>query len=191
MSADQFPALSAFRCLGDLADVRPTVVIDTREQAPLRFTNLASVPGTLTSGDYAPLGLDYIAAIERKSAADLVASVTHERDRFERELSRLRGLHFARVIVTASRESIAAGAYRSNANPRAVLASCDTFEVRYGVPFVFAADDTAAALLVERWVWLFCREVVEQANALARGAGLTRRNAAAKEATPTSHLSSP
>ena len=52
--------------------------------------------------------------------------MTHERDRFERELHRLRGMHFARVIVTASRDVIAAGAYRSNANPRAVLASCDT-----------------------------------------------------------------
>jgi hypothetical protein len=64
---------------------------------------------------------------------------------------------------------IAAGAYRSNANPRAVLASCDTFEVRYGVPFVSVEDDTAAALLVERWEWLLCREIVSQANDLARG----------------------
>ena len=68
---------------------------------------------------------------------------------------------------------IAAGAYRSNANPRAVLASCDTFEVRYGVPFVFVEDDAAAALLVERWVWLVCREIVSQANDLARGSGVS------------------
>ena len=167
------PTLPALRCLGGLADVKPAVVIDTREQTPLRFENLASVPGTLTSGDYAPLGLEHVAAIERKSAADLVASVTHDRDRFERELHRLRGMRFARVIVTESRAVIAAGAYRSNANPRAVLASCDTFEVRYGVPFVFADDAAAAALLVERWVWLVCREVVMEANAIARGAGLS------------------
>ena len=171
MNADQIPTLPALRTLGNLADVRPTIITDTREQTPLRFANLATLPGTLTSGDYAPRGLEHIAAIERKSAADLVSSVTHDRDRFERELHRLRGMHFARVIVTASRDVIAAGAYRSNANPRAVLASCDTFEVRYGVPFVFVEDDTAAALLVERWVWLVCREIVSQANDLARGTG--------------------
>jgi len=157
-----FPPLPGRRS----AEMRPVVVIDTREQAPLRFANLASVPGTLTSGDYAPAGLEHLCAIERKSAADLVASVTHERARFERELHRLRGMAFARVIVAASRESIEAGEYRSRANPRAVLASCDTFEVRYGVPFVFVADDTVAALLVERWVWLFCREAVLNANDL-------------------------
>ena len=172
-NTDQIPTLPAIRTLGNLADVLPKIITDIPEQTPLLFTNLVTVLGTLTSGDYAPRGLEHIATIERKSAADLVSSVTHDRDRFERELHRLRGMHFARVIVTASRDVIAAGAYRSNANPRAVLASCDTFEVRYGVPFVFMEDDTAAALLVERWVWLVCRKIVSPANDLARGTGAT------------------
>lgn len=169
--------LPALRCIARLGEVRPLVVTDSREQLPLRFTNLVSVPGSLVSGDYAPLGLEHECAFERKSAADLVASVTHDRARFERELHRLRGMHFSRVLVTASRESIAAGAYRSKANPRAVLASCDTFEIRYRVPFVFVADDATAAALIERWVWLFCREAVAAANDLARAHGLTRRTA--------------
>ena len=80
MNADQIPTLPALRTLGNLADVRPTIITDTREQTPLRFTNLVTVLGTLTSGDYAPRGLEHIAAIERKSAADLVSSVTHDRD---------------------------------------------------------------------------------------------------------------
>ena len=105
ISTEVFPTLPALRSLGKLADLRPIVVIDNREQTPLVFTNLPSVPGTLTSGDYA--------------------------------------------------------------NPRAVLASCDTFEVRYSVPFVFVNDDVAA--LVERWVFLFCREVVTGAYDLLRG----------------------
>ena len=166
---EPFPAFPALRSLGKLADLRPVIIVDSREQCPLVFTNLPSVPGTLTSGDYAPRGLEHLCAIERKSAADLVASVTHERERFERELHRLRGMRLARVIVTASRESIADGLYRSNANPRAVLASCDTFEVRYNIPFVFVEDDVAAAALVERWVFLFCREMVSGANDLLRG----------------------
>ena len=81
MNADQIPTLPALRTLGNLADVRPTIITDTREQTPLRFTNFVTVLGTLTSGDYAPRGLEHIAAIERKSAADLVSSVTHDRDR--------------------------------------------------------------------------------------------------------------
>ena len=168
MSA-QLQTLPALRGLQRLADLRPCVIIDTREQTPLRFTHLQSRIGTLTSGDYSAAGLEHFAAIERKSAADLVASVTRERDRFERELHRLRGFSFARVIVTASRESIERGEYRSAASPKAILASCDTFEVRYGVPFVFVPDEITAAALVERWLWLCARETVKCCNELLRG----------------------
>ena len=151
------------------AEVLPVVIIDSREQTPLSFAHLQSRVGTLTSGDYSAAGLEHFAAIERKSVADLVASVTRERDRFERELHRLRGFSFARVIITASRESIERGEYRSAASPKAVLASCDTFEVRYGVPFVFAPDEASAAALVERWLWLCARETVKNCNELLRG----------------------
>lgn len=70
MNTNQIPTLPALRTLGNLADVRPTIITDTREQTPLVFTNLVTVAGTLTSGDYAPRGLEHLAAIERKSAAD-------------------------------------------------------------------------------------------------------------------------
>jgi hypothetical protein len=85
-------------------------------------------------------------------------------------VARISGDRRTRVIVTARRDAIAAGAYRSKANPCAVLASCEAFEVRYGVPFVFVEDDTSPALLVERWVGLLCREILSQTNDLARRA---------------------
>jgi hypothetical protein len=37
--------LPALRSLGDLADSKPVIVVDNREQAPLIFTRLASVDG--------------------------------------------------------------------------------------------------------------------------------------------------
>ena len=80
MNADQIPTLPALRTLGNLADVRPTIITDTREQTPLLFTNLVTVLGTLTSGDYAPRGLEHIAAIERKSAADAARGVELRRN---------------------------------------------------------------------------------------------------------------
>jgi ERCC4-type nuclease len=170
MSMDrQTQNLPALRGLARLADLRPKIVVDTREQAPLVFTNLPSVRGTLQSGDYAPAGLEHVAAVERKSAVDLVASVTRERERFERELHRLRGFHFARVLVTASRDSIARGEYRSAASPKAVLASCEALEVRYRLPFVFVENDVEAARLVEGWFWHVARDVVMTANDLLRG----------------------
>jgi hypothetical protein len=47
------------------------MVIDSREQEPLQFENLPTVPGTLCAGDYSPCGLEASFAVERKSTDDL------------------------------------------------------------------------------------------------------------------------
>lgn len=153
------------------SEVRPVVIVDSREQTPLRFERLTSRLGTLTSGDYAPAGLEHLVAIERKSMDDLVGSLTTDRERFERELHRLRGFRFARVLVTAPRADLLAGRYRSKATPAALLASVTAFEVRYAVPFVFAEDETEAARLVELWLFYATREVTREYASLLRGIG--------------------
>jgi ERCC4-type nuclease len=181
------PCLPALRSLGDLADVRPTVIVDTREQTPLTFAKLASVRDTLTSGDYSFRGGEDLFAIERKSIADLVGCCVGEnRERFFRELHRLRGFRFKRLLIVGTREQIEAGEYRSGISPRAVLSTLRAIEARFDVPVCFALTPAAAALEIEAWVFWFARELVESVNDLARGAGLTLRNAAAKEAVPGS-----
>lgn len=115
----------------DIARIAPfTVVIDTREQASFSFLNIAAdssasgstaaapiivptITATLRTGDYSiehytepPAGV----AIERKSLADLYATLTRERDRWERELVRLREFSVAEIVVEA--------AYAEVANPR-------------------------------------------------------------------------
>jgi hypothetical protein len=49
--------LPALRGLARLADSRPVIVVDSREQSPLAFTRLKAVTGTLYSGDYSILGM--------------------------------------------------------------------------------------------------------------------------------------
>jgi DNA excision repair protein ERCC-4 len=91
------------------------------------------------------------------------------RERFERELIKLRGYRFARLLVVGERADIAAGHYHSRIAPKAVLATLGAFEVRYSIPVVHVSTPEAGALEVERWVWYFAREVVEEANDLLRG----------------------
>ena len=161
--------LPGLRGLRDLADLRPTIVKDSREQTPLIFTRLASVTGTLYAGDYSVRGLEASFAVERKSIDDLAGCcMGANRDRFERELLRLRGYRFRRLLVIGSRDDIAAGRYHSKIAPKAVLATLGAFEARY-LPVVFAATPQEAAALIEKWVWYFAREVVENANDLLRG----------------------
>jgi ERCC4-type nuclease len=166
-SLPTFPALAG---LSRLRDLRPTIIIDSREQLPLRFTRLPSATGTLTTGDYSFAGAEELFAIERKSIADLVACCVGEsRERFFRELHRLRGYRFKRLLIVGSREEIEAGAYRSRITPAAVLATITTIEARFDVPAVFAATPGDAARMVEGWAWYFAREIVESANDLLRG----------------------
>jgi hypothetical protein len=70
--------------------MNPIIVIDSREQTPLNFTRFQYERGSLQSGDYSIKGLEQMMTIERKSACDLIQSVTRERARLERELHRLR-----------------------------------------------------------------------------------------------------
>ena len=126
--------------------IRPTMVTDSREQDPLTFRTFPSVTGTLVSGDYSFRGGEELFAVERKSIADLVASVTGERERFERELHRLRGFRFARLLVVGAQAEVEQHRYRSATTPKSVLHSLAAFEARYSIPVVWSPTPEEAAL---------------------------------------------
>jgi hypothetical protein len=69
--------LPASRRLDALADFKPVVAVDSREQDPLQFTRLESRVVSLPTGDYGLLGCPNAVAIERKSIPDLVAVCQH------------------------------------------------------------------------------------------------------------------
>ena len=150
----------------------PVIIVDTREQTPLVFKHLPARPGTLATGDYSLAGCEELFSIERKSIPDLISSCTTGRERFERELHRLRGFRFARLLIVGNEADVLAHRYRSNATPKAVLHSLWAFEARYNVPLVFAPDFDHAAVLVERWVFWFARELFNVTSAMEKaGAG--------------------
>jgi len=164
------PTLPGMRHLSELADCRPTIVIDTREQTPLPISRLPVVTAGLYSGDYSVAGLECQIAVERKSIADLVSCCAgSNRDRFENELERLRGYRMKRLLVIGDRCDIEAGNYRSAIKPAAVLGTLNAFECRYDTPVVFAATPEAGARLVELWAWYFAREYVNTINDMLRG----------------------
>jgi hypothetical protein len=165
-------SLPALKSLGKLAEAQPVIEIDSREQTPLVFTRLQSVSGaTLPEGDYRIAGVvDF--AIERKGSLDELASccVGHNRDRFERELFRLRPYRFKRLLIVGAscERDILTHPYRSAINPRCVLGSLFAWQARYGIPYVLVPTPEMAARLVETWAMYWCREVVQQANGLLR-----------------------
>lgn len=168
------PSLPALRHMGDLADRRPVIVCDTREQAPLPITRLPVIRAGLYSGDYSIDGLETVFAVERKSIPDLVSCCAgSNRERFENELHRLRGFEFKRLLIIGQREEVELKHYRATITPAAVLGSLAAWEIRYSVPVVWTATPDEGAALVELWVWYFSREHVEQVNRLFRGTSKT------------------
>lgn len=156
-------------------EIRPTIVIDTREQRRLVFTTLKTVEGGLTTGDYSILGLEDYFCVERKELGDLVACcksstkrVEGDRERFCRELHRMRGYQFKRVLVEGTEDDIRRHDYKSQMEPRAVLHTLYTFTARYGVTFEFGGTRQNCALLVERWAYWYSREWLETTGEMLR-----------------------
>jgi DNA excision repair protein ERCC-4 len=155
-----------------LSQIQPVIVIDTREPNPSpwqqHFTS-PSIRAKLDCGDYSVCGLEEKISIERKSLSDLLSSLTHQRVRFEKELSRARPYHFFCVIIEASAKDILQGRFDlSCANPRAIWESIATFTIRY-CPFIFAGDRLTAAKMTESLLLKFAREHIKSAQAMCRG----------------------
>jgi DNA excision repair protein ERCC-4 len=129
------------------------IVIDTREQLPLDFGSEPVQRGTLASGDYSVVGMETVIAVERKSLADLVMSVSRERDRFWREIARLAQMPMAAVVVEASFASALAGRYRAKVHPNALIASCIAIQIDFGIPVMWMWNRELAA----SWTLAFLR----------------------------------
>ena len=135
----------------------PCIIIDSREQDALTFANLPADVGTLDTGDYSVRGLEHLVALERKSLPDLLACVGRERDRFKRELQRLRAYRFRLLLVEADAAEIEAGDWRSELTPAHVMGSLAAWAAQYGLPVWLAGNHEAAGRFAERWLYQAAR----------------------------------
>jgi len=91
------------------------IVIDTREKLPYTFDrppkgyNVITVRKKLDVGDYALLGYEVRACVERKSKADLFNTVGRRCEQFSKRLISMTTMACACVVVESPRESILKG----------------------------------------------------------------------------------
>lgn len=123
---------------------------------------MRSVSKSLQTGDYSLVGLESHIAIERKSLDDLLGSLGTGRDRFERELERMRGLPCRYVIVEASWGDIEMGSYRSKMHPNAVMGSICAWMAR-GIPFLFAGRADRAGKIACRIMYRYAVDRAREA----------------------------
>jgi DNA excision repair protein ERCC-4 len=136
------------------------VVVDTREQLPYSFDpeRVVATRGALRAGDYSLVGLENRVAVERKSLDDFVSTVIRDRDRFRRELDRLRELEAACVVVEGNLSDLLRGSYSGGAHPSSVFGSALSIIVDHEIPVYFCSDRQAALRFVEGFLLRFHRK---------------------------------
>jgi len=124
------------------------LLIDDREKRPYRFNDypVETEERRLQTGDYAVAGDGRLNgrtfkprfAVERKTKDDFLRSITHNRDRFERELGRASEWSLPlSVCIEAAEESLRGGEYRRDIHPNAVKGTIDSWRRQKPATFNF------------------------------------------------------
>lgn len=152
---------------------KPTVVIDTREQAPFEFKNLGNWIGgtttrTLDAGDYSVVGMESLLRLERKSLSDLITTLMQNRARFFKECKSLARFRYVALVVEATYEDVKAfydNDLCTQAHPNAVSGSLDALEARFGIPVIYTsrhrplAEEKAASWLSKHYTYWHLEEI--------------------------------
>jgi len=164
------------RCdsLGKLADLRPTVIADTREQLVLPFYRLPCSSRNNTHRRLFVVG-----------ASETVHGGAQERPRIwshaapHRTATDLKTSFIAHAVSVrpasdcrhAGRDRAGALSFVAARQGRPAHAMRHS-RPRY-IPIVFIPTPEEAALKIEEWIYWFARQMVEEANTLCRDNGLT------------------
>ena len=156
---------------------KSVIVVDTREQMPYLFQGYGHwiggvVRATLPTGDYSVQGWEALVAMERKSLADLVLSLTASRARFLRECERLAEIPHRAILVEATWEEIKTpyvdSEIPSSAHPNAIAGSLAAIQARWNIPILCLSRDRG---LSEEWAASWLTKVATYAWLEAQGLG--------------------
>lgn len=136
-----------------------SVIVDTREQRPLRFKDVETIRRGLKTGDYSIEGEDGESfedriSVERKSLEDLLSSITHRREHFDAGMERLLKLESRALLIEALPQTIERGEWLNKVHPNAVLGTIFKWQMR-GIPVIYAANQERAAHYVSWFFRLF------------------------------------
>lgn len=118
------------------------VIVDTREQAPLKFS-CETIRKGLKFGDYGAMVGDYQIPVvfERKSIGDLYGSLTFGYDRLRRVFERAAKAEYKLIIaIEGSKEKVLKGYSHSARDPASIIKQLETIERKYNIAHIFFAS---------------------------------------------------
>lgn len=136
---------------------------DSREKKPYSFSKFDCKVSKqeLVTGDYCIKddgemdGNTFVPefAVERKAPSDFLSSITHERDRFERELERADSFaHRMPIVIEQTEEYFMQDRHYANVHPNAIKATIESHADQYYVDYYFSRDRRRAAQLTFEWL---------------------------------------
>ncbi len=130
-----------------------TIICDTREPWPHPWAPFLAgadlTQDTLETGDFALVGAEAGAVVERKAVGDFLACIGRERTRFDKELLRARYVQSFAIVVEGSLGDVLRQA--GGVHPSAILGSIAAW-ARRGFPVVFAGNPRLAAEFTLRFL---------------------------------------
>jgi ERCC4-type nuclease len=114
------------------------ILVDTREQTPCPFPDgVTTERATIGEGDYTTPSLRELAVVERKSGADLAATLTWGRERFDAEVERLKKYRHRLVCVECDLGDFYSGKIQTQMHPHALIGSMASLYARHDIPVMF------------------------------------------------------
>lgn len=144
-----------------------TVWWDPREKMVIEPPDgVELVKVSLPTFDYTTELLQLVGGIERKSVADIANCMTHDGERFDDNIRRMRDYRFKGLVCEGNIDAI----WREHQiHPHAVLGRIASYFARADVPVLFAGTRPAAARLIcgilRRWEERLTAERAEEAGA--------------------------
>lgn len=130
------------------------VVIDTREQLPYMFPGCRTSVEKLDELDYSLVGHVKFMGVERKSAVDFFGSITQDRDRFERELERLKDYKFKGLVIEAEeQELLHPEMYGRGISGNSVYGSIIAMEIKYGIHVYYGSRERCESKVLNWFIY--------------------------------------
>ena len=131
----------------------PIVLVDQREQLPLRFSDAVGVETVrLAVADYSLRGASDLVAIKRTCLNALATRCTADEGRLHAQLERLRSFPVRALVVECDLDAILCGLHASNASAISVLNTLTKASAEMQIPVWLAGNAQNAAVLVERTI---------------------------------------
>ena len=147
-----------------------SIIVDSREQLPYQFLGHPTMKSGLKTGDYSVTGMEHLVCVERKSQADYWGCLINtkpkfNRDRFVRELERMKDIPWSKVIIECTRQQALEGYYywdgysniKSKVRGETAINSANFWSMAHGVRFEWVADRAEGEAVALEWLQMALR----------------------------------